>query len=95
MKISKWWLVVGSGIALLYLFTHLWKLTILPVFADESIYIRWAQLIIDDWKQYLFFPLNDGKTPLQMWLMIGLAVIIGRVLRLRVRKRRTPVARTP
>src|SRR5690606_18605010 len=51
-----------------YFLTHLPHLTQLPVFADESIYIRWAQLIVDDWKQYLFFPLNDGKTPLFVWL---------------------------
>jgi 4-amino-4-deoxy-L-arabinose transferase-like glycosyltransferase len=57
-------LVVG------YLLIHLWNLTSLPVFADEAIYIRWAQLIIDDWQQYLFFPLNDGKTPLQIWLFV-------------------------
>jgi 4-amino-4-deoxy-L-arabinose transferase-like glycosyltransferase len=53
-----------------YLVTHLYKLTLLPVFADEAIYIRWAQLMIDDWQQYMFFPLNDGKTPLLMWLMV-------------------------
>lgn len=54
----------------LYLVIHLWNLLNLPVFADESIYIRWAQLIIDDWQRYLFFPLNDGKTPLFMWMLV-------------------------
>lgn len=57
-------------ISLIYFITHLYHLTALPVFADEAIYIRWSQLIIDDWQRYLFFPLNDGKTPLQMWLML-------------------------
>jgi len=56
-------------IVLFYLGSHLYQLTQLPVFADEAIYIRWTQLIIDDWQQYLFFPMNDGKTPLMMWLM--------------------------
>lgn len=42
----------------------------MPVFADEAIYIRWAQLIIDDWQRYLFFCLNDGKTPLFIWLLL-------------------------
>ena len=51
-----------------YLSTHLYGLTRLPIFADEAIYIRWSQLIIDDWQQYLFFSLNDGKTPLLIWL---------------------------
>ncbi|MEN8253524.1 MAG: glycosyltransferase family 39 protein [Patescibacteria group bacterium] len=58
--------------AIFYLFIHLLNLTALPVFADESIYIRWTQLIIDDWQQYLFFPLNDGKTPLHIWLQLPL-----------------------
>lgn len=53
----------------LYLSTHFFKLNSLPIFADESIYIRWAQLITDDWQQYAFFALNDGKTPLFIWLL--------------------------
>jgi len=49
---------------------HFFKLTSLPVFADESIYIRWSQLIIDNYKRYFFYPMNDGKTPLLMWLTV-------------------------
>ncbi len=52
-----------------YLVTHLVGLLELPVFADEAIYIRWSQLIIDDASRYLFFPMNDGKTPLFFWLL--------------------------
>lgn len=59
-----------------YLFFHLYQPTKLPVFADEAIYIRWAQLIIDDWQQYLFFPLNDGKTPLFIWSLIPFLLIV-------------------
>lgn len=58
------------GVSVLYFVTHVWGLTSLPVFADEAIYIRWSQLIIDNWREYLFFPLNDGKTPLYMWLLV-------------------------
>jgi len=53
----------------LYLVTHLLGLLELPVFADEAIYIRWSQLIIDDLPRYFFFPMNDGKTPLFFWLL--------------------------
>ncbi len=53
-----------------YLLIHLIRLAHFPVFADESIYIRWTQLIMDDPQRYLFFPMNDGKTPLHMWLMV-------------------------
>lgn len=57
-------------LTILYGATHLSALTSLPVFADEAIYIRWAQLIMDDAGQYLFFALNDGKTPLFIWLLV-------------------------
>jgi 4-amino-4-deoxy-L-arabinose transferase-like glycosyltransferase len=70
MKHKNWFCISIVVLIALYLISHLWNLTALPVFADESIYIRWSQLIIDDWKQYAFFPLNDGKTPLQMWVTI-------------------------
>ncbi len=62
-------LIVFSLLFFYFLLT-LFRLNKLPVFADEAIYIRWTQLIIDDWRRYLFFPMNDGKTPLQMWLML-------------------------
>lgn len=61
------WLLLWLSI---YFVTHLVNLTALPVFADEAIYIRWAQLMIDDLPRYLFFPLNDGKTPLFIWMLI-------------------------
>jgi len=67
---------VWIGIVVLYLVTHLFNLTSLPVFADEAIYIRWSQLILDDWQRYLFFPLNDGKTPLFVWTMVPFIRII-------------------
>lgn len=52
------------------------QLTTIPVFADEAIYIRWAQLIDTDLPQYLFYPLNDGKTPLFMWLLVPFLKVI-------------------
>lgn len=53
-----------------YFIFHLIRLESLPVFADESIYIRWAQLILDDAQRYWLFAMNDGKTPLFVWLMV-------------------------
>lgn len=55
--------------SLVYLLLYGYKNTLLPVFADEAIYIRWAQLIADDPLRYAFFPMNDGKTPLFFWLL--------------------------
>lgn len=66
------WLLPVSFLIGLYFLTHLPGLTTLPVFADEAIYIRWSQLIIDDANRYLFLPLNDGKTPLWFWSMLPL-----------------------
>jgi len=68
-KSKALWLIPGL-IVLFYLLLHVINLVKLPVFADESIYIRWTQLIIDDWQRYLFFSLNDGKTPLFIWLLL-------------------------
>jgi 4-amino-4-deoxy-L-arabinose transferase-like glycosyltransferase len=51
----------------LYLLTRLINLTALPVFVDEAIYIRWAQLI-KNVPSLFFIPLTDGKQPLFMWL---------------------------
>ncbi|MDH5533913.1 MAG: phospholipid carrier-dependent glycosyltransferase [Candidatus Pacebacteria bacterium] len=58
------------GIIAFYFVTHLSGLTSLPVFADESIYVRWAQLIMDEPARYALFPLNDGKTPLFIWSLL-------------------------
>lgn len=59
-----------------YGYLHLAKLSALPVFADEAIYIRWAQLILDDAKQYWLFPMNDGKTPLFVWAMVPVLKLV-------------------
>ncbi len=57
---------------LAYGMTRLFRLTALPVFADEAIYIRWAQLLRHDPQQYLYFALNDGKPPLFIWSVASL-----------------------
>ena len=57
------------GLLFVVFFAHVAGLTRLPVFADEAIYIRWAQLILDEPQRYLFFALNDGKPPLFIWLL--------------------------
>lgn len=72
--IHSW--IIWLGLSVLYFALHLPGLTALPIFADEAIYIRWAQLIISDWQQYFFFPLNDGKTPLFIWMLIPLLRMI-------------------
>lgn len=60
---------------LLYLFTRLYNLTILPIFTDESIYIYWAKIIATEHK-YWFISLTDGKPPLLIWMMALLLKIL-------------------
>lgn len=55
-------LVIG-----LYFFSRLQNLTSIPVFGDEAIYIRWAQIIKSE-ETLRFIPQTDGKQPLFMWL---------------------------
>lgn len=65
----KFEILVGAGIVLLYFFLRTFNLTIIPVFVDEAIYIRWAQ-IMENESTLRFLPLSDGKQPLFMWTVI-------------------------
>lgn len=67
LRRQSWILLLILG---LYLLTRLAGLAALPVFADEAIYIRWAQLIAHEPARYAFFSLNDGKPPLFIWLLV-------------------------
>ncbi len=57
------------GLIGLYFLLRLPNLTQQPVFADEAIYIHWAQLAKAE-ASLRFISLTDGKTPLFMWLLI-------------------------
>src|SRR4030043_655222 len=65
----KWPLFWGLGIVLIFFLLRLINLTILPIFADEAIYIRWSQVMRVE-STLRFLPLSDGKQPLFMWLTI-------------------------
>ncbi len=67
MGIRKTEFGIGFILCVCYALTRLTNLTILPIFSDEAIYIRWAQIIASDPTE-LFIPLVDGKQPLFMWL---------------------------
>lgn len=58
-------------ISLVYFGLRVPNLTLQPIFADEAIYIRWAQVMRAE-PTLRFLPLSDGKTPLFMWAMIPL-----------------------
>lgn len=54
-----------------YFALRLPNLTLQPIFADEAIYIRWAQVMKAE-PTLRFLPLSDGKTPLFMWILMPL-----------------------
>src|SRR5688572_8408086 len=64
----KWFLAV-SVVLLLALGLRIYNLTILPVFADEAIYIRWSQIMSSE-PTLRFLPLSDGKQPFFMWILM-------------------------
>lgn len=62
-------------ISVIYFLVRLPNLTYQPVFADEAIYIRWAQVMKSE-PTLRFLPLSDGKTPLFMWIMMPMFKVI-------------------
>jgi len=74
LKFEKKFLAVGILLSLVYFLTRLFHLTIVPVFCDEAIYIRWSQVMRAE-SSLRFLPLSDGKQPLFMWLTIPLLKI--------------------
>ncbi len=57
------------AIVLLFSMTRLIHLTILPIFTDEAVYIRWAKMINEDFSNIWIPILIDNKKPLLMWLI--------------------------
>jgi 4-amino-4-deoxy-L-arabinose transferase-like glycosyltransferase len=66
---SNWLYIVGGILVLILFVLRFYHLTILPIFADEAIYIRWAQVMKAE-ETLRFLPLSDGKEPLFMWVII-------------------------
>lgn len=64
-----------SGIAFFAFLTRTVNLTNIPIFTDEAIYIRWAQIGLAD-PAHRYISLTDGKQPLLTWLMYPLLRIV-------------------
>ena len=69
LKKYKWIILAAVLILLLSFLLKIYKLTYLPVFGDEAIYIRWSQIMRAE-PSLRFIPLSDGKQPLFMWAMM-------------------------
>lgn len=66
---KRLWLIVGSSVLVVAAFLRFANLNSLPIFADESIYVRWSQVMRVE-PGLRFLPLQDGKQPLFMWVTI-------------------------
>ena len=62
-------ILIFLAISLVYFLVRLPNLTLQPIFADEAIYIRWAQIMRAE-PTLRFVSVTDGKTPLFMWILI-------------------------
>jgi len=61
-------LLLVLGIAFITFITRVVNLLAIPIFTDEAIYIRWAQIGLAD-PAHRYIALTDGKQPLLTWLM--------------------------
>ncbi|MCL4353599.1 glycosyltransferase family 39 protein [Patescibacteria group bacterium] len=67
LKKYKRELTVFLVLSVFYFALRLYNLINLPIFTDEAIYMRWAQIALHD-SSWRFISLTDGKQPLFIWL---------------------------
>jgi len=74
-KKHKFEFFVLAILILAYFISRFYNVLSLPIFTDEAIYIRWAQIAKQD-ANWRFISLTDGKQPMFIWLMmISLRII--------------------
>ena len=62
-------IVILAILIIIYFSSRLFSILSLPIFTDEAIYIRWAQIAKQD-ANWRFISLTDGKQPMFIWLMM-------------------------
>lgn len=62
-------IILSIAIAIFYFFLRLIFIKDLPIFTDEAIYVRWAQIALND-SSWRFISLTDGKQPMFIWVAI-------------------------
>lgn len=62
-------------LGLLYFLIRLLYLDSMPIFTDEAIYVRWAQIALND-ASWRYISLTDGKQPLFVWVAMVLMKFI-------------------
>ena len=63
-------IVYFCSLIIVFFLLRIPKLTDLPIFTDEAIYIRWAQIGGSD-AAWRFISMTDGKQPLFTWLVMA------------------------
>ena len=63
-------------LSLVYFVFRSVNLTSLPIFTDEAIYLRWAQIALHD-PTWRFISLTDGKQPLFIWFVMVFMKLAG------------------
>lgn len=67
-------------LASLFLVSRVVNIEKLPIFTDEAIYMRWAQIALHD-ASWRFISLTDGKQPMLIWLtMIVMKYLVNPLL---------------
>lgn len=62
-------------LTVVYFISRFYHLLSLPIFTDEAIYVRWAQIAKND-ATWRFISLTDGKQPMFIWIvMIAMRLI--------------------
>lgn len=67
LKRYKAEILIGCILFIVYFFLRLTNILHLPIFTDEAIYVRWAQIAKQD-ANWRFISLTDGKQPMMIWL---------------------------
>lgn len=75
--IRKWRteIILALLIVVAYFVSRIILLGNLPIFTDEAIYTRWAQIALND-PQWRFISLTDGKQPMLVWVAMILMKFI-------------------
>ncbi len=66
LKKNKIEIIFAIFVGFLYFFFRLLYLDSMPIFTDEAIYVRWAQIALND-ASWRYISLTDGKQPLFVW----------------------------
>ena len=75
LKANRAIVIIGLVLTTAFFISRLYNLGTLPIFTDEAIYVRWAQIAKND-PAWRFISLTDGKQPLFIWgIMVAMRFV--------------------